>query len=119
MDALDRADLGAMLELLVEDATWSMPPTPLWYGGTEAVTRFLVEDAFSVRWRHAPTFANGQLATGCYIWDEDQGLYRGEVLDVLTLRGSKISAVTAFLDPAIFPSFGLPATLPALENPPR
>ncbi len=119
MDALDRADLGAMLDLLVEDATWSMPPTPLWYGGTEAVTRFLVEDAFAVRWRHAPTYANGQLATGCYIWDEDQGLYRGEVLDVLTLRGPKISAVTAFLNSAIFPSFGLPTTLPALENPPR
>jgi RNA polymerase sigma-70 factor, ECF subfamily len=119
MDALDRADLGAMLGLLVEDATWSMPPVSRWYGGRAAVTRFLVEDAFSVRWRHAPTSANGQLATGCYIWDEDAGLYRGEVLDVLTLRGSQISAVTAFLDGDIFPSFGLPRALEKLDNPPR
>jgi RNA polymerase sigma-70 factor, ECF subfamily len=119
MDALDRADLHAMLELLVEDATWSMPPEPVWYGGEAAVTEFLVDSAFSVRWRHAPARANGQLATGCYMWNEEQGLYRGEVLDVLTLRGSRISAVTAFLSSEIFPSFGLPATLPALENPPR
>jgi RNA polymerase sigma-70 factor, ECF subfamily len=119
MDALDRADLHAMLDLLVEDATWSMPPETTWYGGQAAVTRFLVEDAFSVRWRHAPAHANGQLATGCYMWDEEQGLYKGEVLDVLTLRGSRISAVTAFLDSDIFPSFGLPATLEALESPPR
>ncbi len=119
MDALDRADLHAMLDLLVEDATWSMPPETTWYGGQAAVTRFLVEDAFSVRWRHAATHANGQLAAGCYMWDEAQGLYKGEVLDVLTIRGSGISAVTAFLDGDIFPSFGLPATLEALESPPR
>ncbi len=119
MDALDRADLHAMLDLLVEDATWSMPPETTWYGGQAAITRFLVEDAFSVRWRHAPTHANGQLATGCYIWDAAQRLYKLEVIDVLTLRGSRISAVTAFLDPDIFPRFGLPATLEELESPPR
>jgi RNA polymerase sigma-70 factor (ECF subfamily) len=113
MDALDRADLSAMLDLLVEDATWSMPPQTQWYGGRAAVTRFLVDDAFSVRWRHAPTRANGQLAVGCYIWDAGRGLFQGEVLDVLTLRGPRIRAVTAFIDRDIFPSFGLPLTLDA------
>ena len=119
MDALDRADLQSMLDLLVEDATWSMPPEATWYGGQAAVTRFLVEDAFSVRWRHLPTHANGQLATGCYMWDEAEGVYRLEVIDVLTLRGSRISAVTAFLDNDVLPRFGLPPTLEELESPPR
>lgn len=52
---------------------------------------------------------------GCYIWDEARGLYRAEVLDVLTLRGQRIIAVTAFIGGDIFPSFGLPTTLEALE----
>jgi RNA polymerase sigma-70 factor (ECF subfamily) len=116
MDALDHADLHQMLDLLVEDASWAMPPETKWYGGREAVTGFLVEDAFSVRWRHAPTVANGQLAVGCYIWDAGRGLYQAEVLDVLTLRGPRISAVTAFIDRDIFPSFGLPVTLDALPE---
>ena len=32
-DAMERADLGAVLALLTEDATWSMPPMPAWYSG--------------------------------------------------------------------------------------
>jgi hypothetical protein len=35
------------------------------------------------------------------------------VLDVLTLRGERITAVTAFVDPEIFARFGLPDELPA------
>jgi RNA polymerase sigma-70 factor (ECF subfamily) len=113
MDALERADLEGLLGLLVEDATWAMPPFPMYYSGREAITRFLEEDAFSVRWRHVPTRASGQVAVGCYIWDETIGRYRAEVIDVLTLRDSRISAVTAFIRSDIFPSFGLPLELPA------
>jgi hypothetical protein len=36
-------------------------------------------------------------------------VYSAAVLDVLTLRGAEIAAITAFLDGTIFPRFGLPA----------
>ena len=37
----------------------------------------------------------------------------GRVIDVLTLRGDRIAAVTAFIDEDLFSHFGLPPTLPA------
>jgi RNA polymerase sigma-70 factor (ECF subfamily) len=114
MDTLERADLEGLLGLLVEDASWAMPPTPEFFRGHAAITEFMQDDGpFTVRWRHMPARANGQVAVGCYLWNETAGKYIGEVIDVLTLRGPKISAVTAFGPPAIFPKFGLPLNLPA------
>ncbi len=53
-----------------------------------------------------PTRANGQLAIGCYMWDEERGDYFAGAIDVLTLRGDRIAAVTAFLAPWLFERFG-------------
>jgi RNA polymerase sigma-70 factor (ECF subfamily) len=111
-DALERADVDAVVALLTEDATWSMPPHASWYRGHESIAAFLLDGPFTVRWRHVATRANGQPAVGCYSWDEARGAYVASVLDVLTLRGERIAAVTAFLDPGVFPRFGLPPELP-------
>lgn len=113
VDALERADVDAMLGLLTADPTWSMPPAPAWYRGRESVAEFLTAFPFTVRWKHQRTWANGQVAVGCYGWRERGQRYEAMVLDVLTVRGDRIDAVTAFIRPEIFASFGLPATLPA------
>jgi RNA polymerase sigma-70 factor (ECF subfamily) len=114
MDTLERADLEGLLGLLVEDASWAMPPTPEFFRGHATITEFMQDDGpFTVRWRHVRASANGQVAVGCYLWDKAAGRYAAEVIDVLTLRGPQISAVTAFGSAAIFPSFGLPLDLPA------
>ena len=55
--------------------------------------------------------ANGQQAVACFIWDERSGVFEGRILDVLTFRGARITAVTAFIDPTLFPRFGLPESL--------
>ena len=51
-----------------------------------AVTAYLKRGPFTVRWRHLPARANGQLAVGCYAWDAERGDYAAEVLDVLTVQ---------------------------------
>jgi RNA polymerase sigma-70 factor, ECF subfamily len=112
MDALERADLDAVLALLTEDAAWSMPPLSTWYRGHEALATFLRNGPFNVDWRHLAAHANGQLAVGCYSWDEESATYKAYVLDVLTLRGDRIAEVTAFIGPDVLPRFGLPAELP-------
>ncbi|MGD9696994.1 MAG: sigma-70 family RNA polymerase sigma factor [Thermoleophilia bacterium] len=128
-DALERADVEAVVGLLTEDAAWSMPPLTTWYGGLDAIRGFLAEHGLSVRWRHRPTRANGQLAVGCYAWDESRGLYVASVLDVLTVRGDRIADVTGFatadvfrrlafegppyVASPVFRRFGLPDDLPA------
>src|SRR5215211_7849962 len=99
IDALEAGDLEAIVSMLTEDATWSMPPSPSWYRGRDSIAAFLTEGPFRERWRHVPTRANGQLAVGCYLWDAGKETYVAAVLDVLTLRGGSIAAVTAFVDP--------------------
>ena len=126
-DAIERGDAETLVSMLTEDATWSMPPIPTWFQGLESVREWLIRDPLSVRWRHLPARANGQLAAGCYLFDSGTGRYAAHVIDVLTLDGDRIAAVTGFLagddlerpdfgDQAsaaeIFARFGLPADLP-------
>jgi len=110
VDAMERSDVDAVVAQLTEDATWSMPPDSTWYRG-EALRAFLVEWPLTQRWRHLPAQANGQPAIGCYMWDDAARLYLPEALDVYTLRGDRVAAVTAFKTKGIFPAFGLPEQL--------
>jgi RNA polymerase sigma-70 factor, ECF subfamily len=111
MEALEGGDIERIVALLSEEATWSMPPLPEYYRGLPAIRGFLREGPTTRRWRHLPTSANGQAAVGCYIWDGER--FAPYVIDVLTLDGPRISAVTAFIDASLFASFGLPDVYPA------
>jgi RNA polymerase sigma-70 factor, ECF subfamily len=102
--ALQSGDVDRVVALLTEDATWSMPPCPMWFRGVETVSAFLTDYPLREKWRHIPTRANGQLAVGCYMWDGEK--FAIAVLDVLTLRGDKVVDVTAFLAPWLFRRFG-------------
>jgi hypothetical protein len=65
--------------------------------GRQAIREFLVRYPLTQRWKHRPTRASGQLAVGCYLFDQEKGRFSLAVIDVLTLEGEKISAVTAVL----------------------
>jgi hypothetical protein len=47
----------------------------------------------------------------CYGEDADTGRYLPLAVDVLTLEGSLIKEITAFVMPEIFPRLGLPPEL--------
>ncbi|MCE6996565.1 sigma-70 family RNA polymerase sigma factor [Saccharothrix sp. S26] len=112
--ALERGDADALVALLTEDVTWSMPPLPHWYRGIEAVADFALRVPLTScpPWRHLPTSANGQPAVAGYLWDDDAGAYLAWSIDVLTLRDDRIREITSFVDAAHFPAFGLPPSLP-------
>jgi RNA polymerase sigma-70 factor (ECF subfamily) len=105
-EAMQRGDVDAVVAMLTEDASWSMPPMPNWYRGRDAVVAFLTDYPLRERWRHIPTRANGQLAVGCYMWDPERESYVAAVLDVLTLRGTAIEGVTGFVSPWVAQRFG-------------
>jgi RNA polymerase sigma-70 factor (ECF subfamily) len=127
-DAIERADVDAVVGMLTEDATWAMPPILTWYRGRPAIAAFLRDYGFNESWRHIATRANGQLAVGCYTFDARQRRWVASVFDVLTLDGDRIAEVTGFVTAellsrwgseddrfvgaAAFPRFGLPAVLP-------
>jgi RNA polymerase sigma-70 factor, ECF subfamily len=112
-DALERGDSDALVALLTEDVTWSMPPLPAWYQGLAAVTDFAVRVPMTAcgGWQHRLIAANGQPAVAAYR-AEDGGAYAAWSIDVLTLRGDRIAAVTSFIGAEHFPRFGLPTELP-------
>jgi len=124
-DALERGDADTLIGMITQDAIWSMPPIPTWFAGRERVREFLVRWPLTYQWQHVPVRANGQLAVACYLYDADESRYFAAVIDVLTMAGDKIAAVTAFMAPEafgrtaseaelsgvdLFDRFGLPAT---------
>jgi RNA polymerase sigma-70 factor (ECF subfamily) len=111
--AWERNDVDAVVAMLAEDARMTMPPLPTWYRGRQQVGMFLRGGplAGAMRWRLIPARANGQLAFGCYIWDEDTQTSLLHGVNVLTLRGTQIEETTTFLTPGVFRRFGLPDRL--------
>jgi RNA polymerase sigma-70 factor (ECF subfamily) len=110
VDAWERADVDAVVAMLTGDATIAMPPIATWYSGRGAVAGFLRGWPLSggPRWRLLPAGANGQPAFGHYIWDDGANRFTPHSINLLTLRGGRISDITAFLTPEAFARFGLP-----------
>jgi RNA polymerase sigma-70 factor (ECF subfamily) len=113
MDAVDHGNVQAVVAMLTEDATWSMPPQRTWYAGHEAIAAFLAREPLSGRysWRHLSTWANGQPAIGGYICKAQTRRHELQLLDVLSLEGAQINAVTSFHTRGALESFGLPPRL--------
>ena len=112
-DALERADLNALVGLLAHDVRLSMPPAMLEYRGIDVARRFLAANAFAPGrcYRVVPTRANGQPALATYLADPHTGVFRAYGLLVLTIAGGRIATVTGF-QADVLPGFGLPRTLP-------
>jgi RNA polymerase sigma-70 factor, ECF subfamily len=110
VDAFERADVDALVEMLAVDGAFTMPPVPTWYRGREAVAAFLSDHVLAgdKRWRLVPARANGQLAFGNYRWDEARSIFEPRSLSVLTLGREGIAEITTFLGPEMMPRFGLP-----------
>lgn len=106
--ALREHDVVGMLALLTTDATWAMPPLMNWFKGRDSIAGFLVAAPYNVEWRHRVTRANGQLAVGCYAWDERADAYIAYALDVLEVRGDSVAGIVSFIDGSRFPTHGLP-----------
>jgi len=115
-DALECADLGALIELLVTDVRFSMPPAMLEYRGIESAQRLLAAVTFRPgrTYRVVPTRANGQPAIGLYLADPHASVYRAYSLLVITTAGDRITAITGF-SANVMTRFGLPRTLPETD----
>jgi RNA polymerase sigma-70 factor (ECF subfamily) len=102
VDAWDREDIDAVVAMLTEDATFTMPPLRTWYGGRD-LPDFLRVGPLSGewRWRHVPVQASGQPALAFYSWDAEEQSHLPFALNVLTLRGARIRDVTAFVTRSI------------------
>ena len=114
--AFSNADVAGLMRLLRADAVLEMPPQPTWFAGRAAVGRFMAARVLTRPGAFAlvPTAANGQPALGAYV-RHDGGVHRAHGITVLTVSGTRVSRITSFNDPGLFPMFGLPGTYPGRD----
>jgi RNA polymerase sigma-70 factor (ECF subfamily) len=118
LEAFHRYDVDALVALMREDATLSMPPYTLWLQGHDAIRAWLLGRGSGCRGsRVFPVDANGSLAFAQYR-PLDDGRHRGWALIVLEGANGEIGAWNSFLDTeALFPRFGLPLEIAPDEFP--
>ena len=112
--AFEAADVGAVVELLTDEAWLTMPPWPHEYHGRAAIGEFLrgipaFRDRAEIRLQSVR--ANAHPAFGCYSRRTD-GSFRATGLLVTTYGPDGISALAHFPPAENFPRFGLPLALP-------
>jgi RNA polymerase sigma-70 factor, ECF subfamily len=114
VDATERADADAFVELMHEDARFSMPPQPEVWVGREAIVAAWKEGGIGTpEWRDfrcRVTRANMQPAVACYRRAPGASEYRPLALDVLRIEAGRIADIVTF-PAAVFPAFGLPRTV--------
>ena len=111
VDAFERYDMDSLVALLHEDATFSMPPHPLWLQGPVEVVRWLEGQGAGCRGsRLLAASANGCAAFGSYK-PAGPGVLEPFALQVIEISGDRISGWHNFLYPELFPAFGFPPRL--------
>jgi RNA polymerase sigma-70 factor (ECF subfamily) len=115
VDAFERYDISAFVQLLHEDAVQSMPPYAMWIQGAENIGKWMVLPGPSGcrGSRLVPTSANGCPAFAQYRPDPEGGFY-AFALQVLEISAGQVVGFNSFQDTErIFPGFGFPLRLPA------
>jgi RNA polymerase sigma-70 factor (ECF subfamily) len=118
VEAWQAADTAALAAILKDDVVLTMPPRPLRYVGRQAVAEFYDRVPFATgeQFHFVAARANRQPAVALYRLDSSRNKYVAGGMWVLTLDGDFIAEITAFVDPTLLPSFGLPAELQASQG---
>jgi RNA polymerase sigma-70 factor, ECF subfamily len=109
--AFEAYDIPALVALLHEDASISMPPLALWLRGREDLAGWYTGFGIGCKGsRLVPTTANGMPAFGQYRVNPDGG-WAPWSLQVIEMSEGEIVHIHHFLDTTLFSRFGLPAAL--------
>ena len=111
VDAFERYDISSLVSLIHEDATFTMPPHPLWLQGTVDIAKWYVGQGAGCRGsRLLATAANGCAAFGAYKRAAGGG-HEPFALQVIEVSGGRITGLHHFIYPELFTAFGLPERL--------
>ncbi len=113
IDAHERCDAAAAVEIAAADIRITMPPNPFCFEGLDAIAPLLQRALGADRdgdWRLVATQANRMPTAASYLRRPGDGEFRAFKFDVLRIADGVIAEITTF-GPALFPAFGLPPTL--------
>jgi RNA polymerase sigma-70 factor (ECF subfamily) len=109
--AFESWDMTGLVALLKDDASFSMPPWPLWVQGPEQIVAFMTGPGAKCEGsKLIPLEANGCPAVGLYNPTPEGDLVPWAIVVVETSEG-RISGLHHFLYPELFAEFGLPPRL--------
>lgn len=116
LQAWHARDVDALVALLREDASLSMPPFSSWYQGREPIHAILSQHPFGfglrAGWQPVPTRANGSPAFILYRADQAGEPFTAFGIMMLCLgaspAGPRVSALTIYKKPDIVSRFGFP-----------
>jgi RNA polymerase sigma-70 factor (ECF subfamily) len=110
INAFERFDIDALVALVHEDITLSMPPHPLWLHGRDDFRRWMRKTADHCRdARLVAIRVNGSPAAAVYRPGHLDEPLEPSAIHVLEPLGHRIAAIHAFLDPDLFPVLRLPS----------
>jgi len=111
VDAFERYDIAKLTSLLHDDVVMSMPPFDFWIEGPDQVGAWFLGGGKGCEGsRLLATRANGGPAFGSYRRDPGGG-HCPWGIHVLELSEGRIIGHHSFIEPALFPVFGLPVHL--------
>jgi RNA polymerase sigma-70 factor (ECF subfamily) len=114
-DAFLRYDVDALVALLREDVTLSMPPFPFWLRGADEAGRFWASPMPSLcrNSRLARVEVNGSPGFAQWKPTDDGTGHEAWAIHVMEVVDGRITRIDYFLDtPRVFPMFGLPLVWP-------
>ncbi|WP_040336997.1 sigma-70 family RNA polymerase sigma factor [Candidatus Blastococcus massiliensis] len=112
LDAFERYDIDAFVQLLHEDATQHMPPFEMWLRGAEDIGTWMKGPGAECRGsRVFPVTANGAPAVAQYR-PRAGGGHEPWGLHVLEIENGRVAHISSFLDlgTGLFTKLGLPAS---------
>ncbi len=117
-DAFERYDMDALVSLLHEDATQSMPPYELWLQGSSEIAGWMLGPGAECEGsRVVATCANGLPAFGQYRRAASGRGHDPWALQVAEIVDGRITGLHFHLDTEhLFPLFGLPLHLPEVAE---
>jgi RNA polymerase sigma-70 factor (ECF subfamily) len=111
LDAWKRTDVHALAALLKEDAHLTMPPSPAWVFGRDAIARFFARYPFGPTARphlHVPTRANRQPAYAVFLQAAEPGAPPDPfAVEVLRIEDGLIAEIHYFLQPELLGRFAV------------
>jgi len=119
IEACEKADIGAFVPLLREDAVCRMPPQPEVSVGREAILKLFTDAGFGTeafgQLRCVTTRANRHPAVAVYVLQSGETTYGPVALDVLRVEEGIIAEILTF-GPEVFPTFALPLTMDSVDG---
>jgi RNA polymerase sigma-70 factor (ECF subfamily) len=112
-DAFERYDVGALVNLLHEDAILNMPPFDIWLQGPDEILKWWIGPGAPCRGSKMQALsANGMPAFAQWRPNPDGDGYYAWALQVLAIKDNRIIGYTSFLDvDTLFPMWDLPLRL--------